>query len=42
MDFAPTFQLGHPLAFRAAAMVAELTPPGLDRDLLHELRQRER
>ena len=31
MDFAPTFQLGHPLAFRAAAMVAELTPPGLDR-----------
>ena len=31
MDFAPTFQLGHPLAFRAAAKVAELTPPGLDR-----------
>ena len=31
MDFAPTFQMGHPLAFRAAAMVADLTPPGLDR-----------
>jgi beta-alanine--pyruvate transaminase len=31
MDFAPTFQLGHPIAFEAAARVAELTPPGLDR-----------
>jgi beta-alanine--pyruvate transaminase len=31
LDFAPTFQLAHPLAFRAASMVAELTPPGLDR-----------
>ena len=31
MDFAPTFQLGHPLAFEAAAKVAELTPDGLDR-----------
>ncbi len=31
MDFAPTFQLGHPLAFHAAAKIAELTPPGLDR-----------
>ena len=30
MDFAPTFQMGHPLAFQAAAMVAELTPEGLD------------
>jgi beta-alanine--pyruvate transaminase len=31
MDFAPTFQLGHPIAFEAAARVAELTPEGLDR-----------
>lgn len=31
MDFAPTFQLGHPIAFQAAAKLAELTPPGLDR-----------
>ncbi|GGG17031.1 aspartate aminotransferase family protein [Caldovatus sediminis] len=31
MDFAPTFQLGHPVAFEAAARVAEITPPGLDR-----------
>jgi beta-alanine--pyruvate transaminase len=31
LDFAPTFQLGHPLAFQAASMVADLTPPGLDR-----------
>ena len=31
MDFAPTFQLGHPVAFQAAAMVAEHTPDGLDR-----------
>jgi beta-alanine--pyruvate transaminase len=31
MDFAPTFQLGHPIAFEAAARVAEMTPNGLDR-----------
>jgi beta-alanine--pyruvate transaminase len=31
MDFAPTFQLGHPIAFEAAARVAELTPDGMDR-----------
>jgi beta-alanine--pyruvate transaminase len=31
MDFAPTFQLGHPVVFQAAAKVAEHTPPGLDR-----------
>ena len=31
MDFAPTFNLGHPLAFQAATKVAELTPEGLDR-----------
>ena len=31
MDFAPTFQLGHPVAFQAAAKVAEHTPAGLDR-----------
>ncbi|MDE1181002.1 aspartate aminotransferase family protein [Paraburkholderia sp.] len=31
MDFAPTFQMGHPLAFEAASKVAELMPTGLDR-----------
>jgi beta-alanine--pyruvate transaminase len=31
MDFAPTFQVGHPIAFEAAARLAEITPPGLDR-----------
>ncbi|MCW3477520.1 aspartate aminotransferase family protein [Limobrevibacterium gyesilva] len=30
MDFAPTFQMGHPIAFQAAAKVAEMTPDGLD------------
>jgi beta-alanine--pyruvate transaminase len=31
MDFAPTFQLGHPIAFQAASRLAEITPEGLDR-----------
>ncbi|MDE2575231.1 MAG: aspartate aminotransferase family protein [Rhodospirillales bacterium] len=31
MDFAPTFQMGHPIAFEAAARLAEITPAGLDR-----------
>jgi len=31
MDFAPTFQLSHPVAFEAAAKIAALTPAGLDR-----------
>ena len=31
LDFAPTFQLGHPLAFEAAARLAETLPDGLDR-----------
>ncbi|HXZ06885.1 MAG TPA: aspartate aminotransferase family protein [Paraburkholderia sp.] len=31
LDFAPTFQMGHPVAFEAAAKVAELMPVGLDR-----------
>jgi beta-alanine--pyruvate transaminase len=31
MDFAPTFQMGHPLAFEAASKVAEIMPAGLDR-----------
>lgn len=29
MDYAPTFQLGHPKAFEAAAKIAELTPGDL-------------
>src|SRR3546814_16942453 len=31
LDFAPTFQLGHPLAFELAQRVAALMPEGLDR-----------
>ena len=31
MDFAPTFQMGHPIAFQAAARLAEMLPAGLDR-----------
>jgi beta-alanine--pyruvate transaminase len=31
LDFAPTFQMGHPLAFEAARKVAEIMPEGLDR-----------
>ena len=31
MDFAPTFQMGHPLAFEAATKLAEITPTGMDR-----------
>jgi beta-alanine--pyruvate transaminase len=30
LDFAPGFQLGHPLAFKLAEKVASLTPAGLD------------
>jgi beta-alanine--pyruvate transaminase len=31
MDFAPTFQMGHPLAFEAATKLANMAPTGLDR-----------
>ena len=31
MDYAPTFQMGHPVAFEAAAKVATFMPDGLDR-----------
>jgi beta-alanine--pyruvate transaminase len=31
MEFAPTFQMGHPIAFELANRLAELAPPGLDR-----------
>ena len=31
MDFAPTFQMGHPIAFQAAARLAEMTPDGMDK-----------
>lgn len=31
LDFAPTFQLAHPLVFEAAARVSALMPEGLDR-----------
>ncbi len=31
MDYAPAFQMGHPLAFEAASALAAIAPPGLDR-----------
>jgi beta-alanine--pyruvate transaminase len=31
MEFAPTFQMGHPIAFDTATRLAKLAPPGLDR-----------
>ncbi len=31
MDFAPTFQMGHPVAFEAASKLAEITPAGMNR-----------
>jgi beta-alanine--pyruvate transaminase len=31
MEYAPTFQMGHPLAFELASRLAALAPPGLDR-----------
>jgi beta-alanine--pyruvate transaminase len=31
MEYAPTFQMGHPLAFQLATRLARLAPPGLDR-----------
>lgn len=31
LDYAPSFQLGHPLSFQAASAVAKLMPAGMDR-----------
>ena len=31
MEFAPTFQMGHPIAFELASRLADIAPPGLDR-----------
>ncbi len=31
LDFAPTFQMGHPIAFEFAERLAEVAPGGLDR-----------
>ncbi|MGI4959159.1 MAG: aspartate aminotransferase family protein [Janthinobacterium lividum] len=31
LDFAPGFQMGHPLMFQAASRLAQVTPAGLDR-----------
>lgn len=31
LDYAPSFQMGHPLAFEVARRLAELAPPGLNR-----------
>jgi beta-alanine--pyruvate transaminase len=31
MEYAPTFQMGHPMAFELASRLAKLAPPGMDR-----------
>lgn len=31
MDYAPSFQMGHPIAFEAASSIAKVMPQGLDR-----------
>lgn len=31
LDYAPTFQMGHPLAFELAQRLTELSPPGMDK-----------
>src|ERR1700691_3770339 len=31
MDYAPAFQMGHPIAFELANRLAEIAPPGMDR-----------
>src|SRR6201992_1787162 len=31
MEFAPTFQMGHPIAFELANRLAAIAPPGMDR-----------
>src|ERR1700722_4094314 len=31
MDFAPTFQMGHPIAFELASRLAAIAPPSMDR-----------
>src|SRR3990167_3363723 len=31
LDFAPTFQMGHPLPFELASRLSEIAPPGLNR-----------
>src|ERR1700744_6537761 len=31
MDFAPTFQMGHPIGFELANRLAAIAPPGMDR-----------
>ena len=30
MDYAPAFQMGHPLSFELANRIVEIAPPGLD------------
>ena len=40
MDFGPTFQLGHPLAFELASRLAPMMPKGIGPDILHQFGQR--
>ena len=42
MDFAPTFQMGHPIAFQAAAKLADFLPDRARPRVLHQLRLGER
>ncbi len=42
MEFAPTFQMGHPIAFELANRLAKIAPPGPGPDLLHQFRFRVR
>ena len=39
MDFAPAFQLGHPIAFEAASRVADMTPDAFTHMLCVEAAQ---
>ena len=38
LDFAPSFQMGHPLAFEFAERLAEIAPEGPRSHLLHQFR----
>ena len=38
LDFAPTFQFGHPLAFELANRLVDIAPEGLEHVMLHQFR----
>ena len=41
MDYAPAFQMGHPIAFELANRLAKIAPPGLDPRSRHAEMERE-